>query len=150
MGTSTFCLFMCCQRLMKVVFQCQNQDALRSALRRPATSQNNAGSKHPDRPRSVFRQEWLRTMSAHSGKVSSFLCGVPFHRELKWPPQRLRACGLEWPVENAHSSALTSQLALPLAASLVPTSLLAAHVALAFRLPGRLTLLTSDVLGSLR
>ena len=48
---------MCCQRLVKVVLQCQNQDALRSALRRPATSQNNAGSKHPDRPRSVFRQK---------------------------------------------------------------------------------------------
>ena len=41
---------------MKVVLQCQNQDALRSAHRRPATSQNNAGSKHPDRSRSVFRQ----------------------------------------------------------------------------------------------
>ena len=55
--TSTCCLFMCCQRLMNVVLQCQNQDAFRSALRRPATSQNNAGLKHPDRPRSVFRQD---------------------------------------------------------------------------------------------
>ena len=57
MGTSTFCLFMCCQRLMKVVLQCQNQDALRSALRRPATSQNNAGSKHTNSP--LFRQTTL-------------------------------------------------------------------------------------------
>ena len=32
------------ERLMKVILQCQNQDALR--LRRPATSQNIAGSKH--------------------------------------------------------------------------------------------------------
>ena len=45
---------------MKVVLQCQNQDALRSALRRPATSQNNTGSQHPNRPRSVFRQNIAR------------------------------------------------------------------------------------------
>ena len=47
---------MCSERLMKVILQCQNRDALR--LRRPATSQNIAGSKHPHSPNSVFRQ-WL-------------------------------------------------------------------------------------------
>ena len=69
-----FCLFMCCQRLMKVVLQCENQDALRSALRRPATSQNNAGSKHPDRPRSVFRQLTMTwpSMTRNTTKHSRF------------------------------------------------------------------------------
>ena len=38
---------MCSQRLMKFVLRCQNQDALRSALGRPATSQTNAGSQPP-------------------------------------------------------------------------------------------------------
>ena len=55
-GTPTSIPFMCSSRLMKFILPCQNQDALRSAFRRPATSQNNAGSKHPNRPRSVFRQ----------------------------------------------------------------------------------------------
>ena len=54
--TSTFCLFMCTLRLMEVVLRCQNQDALRSALCGPATSQNNAGFRPPLSPRSVFRQ----------------------------------------------------------------------------------------------
>ena len=78
MGTSIFCLFMCCQRLMKVVLQCQNQEALRSALRRPATSQNNAGSKTPHSPRSLFRQITLRYMprarATHHGRDARRTC----------------------------------------------------------------------------
>ena len=73
MGTSTFCLFMSSERLMKVVLPCQNQDALRSALRRPATSQNNAGSDHPNCQRSVFRQETHVHRSAPQGSESCLL-----------------------------------------------------------------------------
>ena len=55
--TSTPCLFMCSWRVMKVVLQFQNQDALRSAPWGPATSPNVAGSKPPKSPHNVFRQQ---------------------------------------------------------------------------------------------
>ena len=55
---SCFCFFL--WRLTKVILRGQNQDALRSALWGPATSQNLAGSKPPKSPRSVFRHFFPR------------------------------------------------------------------------------------------
>ena len=104
--TSTFYLIMCCWRLMKVVLQCQNQDALRSALWEPTTSQNWAGSKPPKRAHSVFSPNSAEVRFSAFGNVCSRQSRSPRStRQVKASQAPARAPATYWRISTMDLAA---------------------------------------------